>query len=150
MFNRDGDKNMVGKHCEIQITRTKKDKNDAIKFLKFLTWHNPFNVDEKGVLMNIAAGIIANKEINVDEAVQIGKRIHQVFDSTKFIDIKFVKAKQAKTFMTMRKFVRVGKDNIFMSSNELLRCLISTVCISGPPEDSIFTYGLEPVAPAMY
>ena len=114
MFNRDGDKNMVGKHCEIQITRTKKDKNDVIKFLKFLTWHNPFNVDEKGVLMNIAAGIIANKEINVDEAVQIGKRIHQVFDSTKFIDIKFVKAKQAKTFMTMRKSVRVGKDNIYV------------------------------------
>ena len=85
MFNRDGDKNMVGKHCEIQISCTKKYKNDALKFLKFLTWHNPFNVDEKGVLMNIATGIIANKEINVDEAVQIGKRIHQVLDGTKFI-----------------------------------------------------------------
>ena len=150
MFNRDGDKNMVRKHCEIEISCTKKDKNDAIKFLKFLTWHNPFNVDEKNVLLNIATGIIANKEINVDEAVQTGKRIHQVLDGTKFIDIKFVKAKQAKTFMTMRKSVRAGKDNIFMSLNELFRCLISTVCISGPPEDSIFTYGLEPVAPAMY
>ena len=76
---------------ELQISRTKKDKNDAIKFLKFVTYHNPFNVDEKDVLMNIATGIIANKEINVDEAVQIGKKIRKGLDGTKFIDIKFVK-----------------------------------------------------------
>ena len=50
----------------------------------------------------------------------------------------------------MRKSVRVEKDDIFMSSNELLQRLILTVCISGPPEDSIFTYELAPVAPAMF
>ena len=50
----------------MQISRTKKDKNDVIKFL---TCHNPFNVDEKNMLMNIATGIIENKKINVDEAV---------------------------------------------------------------------------------
>ena len=54
------------KHSEMQISRTKKDKNDVIKFL---TCHNPFNVDEKNMLMNIATGIIENKKINVDEAV---------------------------------------------------------------------------------
>ena len=61
--------------------------------------------------MNITTGIIANKEINLYEAVQIGKKIHQDLDSTKFIDIKFVKAKQTKTSMTMRKSVRVDKDD---------------------------------------
>ena len=100
--------------------------------------------------MNITTGIIANKEINLDEAVQIGKKIHQDFDSTKFIDIKFVKAKQTKTSMTMRKSVRVDKDDILMLSNELLQRLMSTVCISGPLEDSIFTYELVPVAPVMF
>ena len=54
------------KHSEMQISRTKKDKNDVIKFL---TCNNPFNVDEKNMLMNIATGIIENKKINVDEAV---------------------------------------------------------------------------------
>ena len=83
-------------HREMEISRTKKDKNDVIKFLKFLTCHNPFNVDKKDVLLNIATGIIANREINIDEAVQIGKKIHQDLDDTKFIDIKFVKAKLDK------------------------------------------------------
>ena len=48
------------------------------------------------MLRNIVTGIIAKKEINVDEAVQIDKKIHQDLDGTKFIDIKFVKAKQAR------------------------------------------------------
>ena len=136
-------------HREMQISCTKKDKNDVIKFFKSFTCHNPFNVDEKNVLMNIVTGIIENKKINVDEAVQIGKKIHQDLDGTKFIDINFVKAKQVKTFMTMRKSVRAEKGDIFMSSNELFQRLILTVYISSPPEDSIFTYELETVAPAM-
>ena len=51
--------------------------------------------------------------------------------------------------MTMRKSVRAEKSDIFMSSNELFQRLILTVYISGPPEDSIFTYELEPIAPAI-
>ena len=77
----------------MQISCTKKDKNDFIKFLQSFTCHNPFNVDEKDVLMNVVTGIIANKKLNVDEAVQIGKKIHQDLDGTKFIDINFVKTK---------------------------------------------------------
>ena len=107
-------------------------------------------MDEKDVLMNIATGIIVNKDINVVEAVQIGKKIHQDLDGTEFNDIKFVKTKQAKTFMTMTKPVRVEKGDIFMLSNELFQHLISTVCITGPSDDSVFTYGLAPVAPAMF
>ena len=48
----------------MQTSHAKKDKNDVIKFLKFLACHNPFNVDEKDGLMNILTGIIANKERN--------------------------------------------------------------------------------------
>ena len=88
--------------------------------------------------------------MQIDEAVQIGKRIHQNLDGSKFIDIKFVKDKKTKTFMTMRMSVRVEQNDIFMSSNELFQCLISTVCISGPPEDSAFTYELALVAPAIF
>ena len=102
------------------------------------------------MLINIATRVIENKQINVDEAVQIGKRIHQNLDGSKFIDIKFVKDKKTKTFMTMRMSVRVEQNDIFMSSNELFQCLISTVCISGPPEDSAFTYELALVAPAIF
>ena len=52
--------------------------------------------------------------------------------------------------MTMRKPVRAEKGDILVLSNELFQRLISTVCISGPSEDSIFTYELAPVGPAMY
>ena len=82
-------------HREMQLHK-KEYKNDVIKFLKFLACHNPYNVEEKDVLRNIATGIIAKKEINVDEAVQIDKKIHQDLGGTKFIDIKFIKAKQAR------------------------------------------------------
>lgn len=76
------------------------------------------------MLINIATRIIENKEINVDKAVQIGKRIHQNLDGSKFIDIKFVKDKKTKTFITMRMSVRVEQNDIFMSSNELFQRLI--------------------------
>ena len=100
--------------------------------------------------INIATRIIGNKEINVDEAVELGKRIHQNLDGSKFIDIKFVKDKKTKTFVTMRMSVGVEQNDIFMSSNELFQRLILAVCISGPPEDSAFTYELALVAPAMF
>ena len=48
--------------------------------------------------------------------------------------------------MTVRKSVRVEKDDIFMSFQRL----ILTVCISGPPKDSIFTYELAPVGPTSF
>ena len=99
-------------HREMYQSRTKKDTNDVFEFVKFLSGHNPFDLPQGDMLMNIATGVVASDGINVDEAVTIGIKIHKKIDDTKFGDIKLVKADQAKTFMIMRKPVKVDNVNI--------------------------------------
>ena len=120
-----------------------------VKFYNFLSVHNPYKISDKNTLVNIATGLVASDDVDMDNAIEIGERIHQKIDGTNFGDIKLRKADQAKTFIAMRKCVKVQNEKIHMSTSELFQGLIATVCVNGPPEISLFAYEL-PLFPQLY
>ena len=71
--------------------------------------------------------------------LKLVQKFTEKIDDYKVGDIKLMEANQTKTFMIMRKTVKVGNQDIHMSSNQLFECLISTVCIYEPPESVFFS-----------
>jgi hypothetical protein len=61
----------------MQSDRTKKDYNDMITFLKCLNIHNPFSFEENNSIAIIATRVVADKDFNVDNAIQ---NIHEKID----------------------------------------------------------------------
>ena len=61
-------------HRDIQANRRKENSQHLRNFIDFFDIHNPFKapVDD---LINIATGVIASENVNVDEAVEIGRNI---------------------------------------------------------------------------
>ena len=97
-------------------------------------------------MINIATGVVASLQVNVDEALEIGMLIQKQMDGKKWSDITFKKSDQVKTFMIMRKPVKLQDEEIYISSSELFQRLIATVRVDGPPDPEIFLNELAPVS----
>ena len=100
-------------HRDMQASHKSKDLKDIISFLKFLEIRNPYSSSTNDRLINIATGVVASNEVNVDDAINIGEKIMKKIGDCKFGDIKLVKKDQAITCNSMRKPVKLGSDEIF-------------------------------------
>ncbi len=111
-------------HREVRPGIITQDKKDLETFTQYLQTHNPFAVDEDH-LQNIATGVIADARVTVDDAVNIGNRIHAKLNNQRFADAVLKKADHAKTFAVMRKPIKVDGEEVRMSSTELYQRLLS-------------------------
>jgi hypothetical protein len=136
-------------HRDVHPANMRRDVEDMKKFTLFLREHNPFAVEDDQ-LRNIATGLIADHRVTADDAIDIGRRIHEKLNEKRFGDITLKKADQAVTFAVMRKVVKVGNEDVHMSSQELYHRLMSTASVSGPPDKAIFEYELATVCPALF
>ena len=108
---------MSHQHREVQPGRIKRDNKDLQTFLHFLNDHNPFAVDNKDQIRNIATGFIADDCVNVDEAILIGTKINENFTGKKYNDVVLKRSDQATTFAAMRKPLKLkGSVEVHMSS----------------------------------
>ena len=64
--------------------------------MSFLDERNPF-FDDKG-LRNIATGVVADKSVNVDDAVNVGRKIVQSMKDQEIGDFVFKRSNQVVTF----------------------------------------------------
>ena len=101
-------------------------------------------------LINITIGIIASDDINVDSAVDIGKKIFSGLDDKKLGEISLEKKDKEKTFVTMRKSVKVGETVVQMSSDQLSQRLLASVVRHEAPLLKIFSHELSGVAPSLF
>ena len=95
-------------HHDVQASRRKENSRHLCNFIDFFDSHSPFKVPVNE-LINIATGVIASDDINVDSAVDIGTKLVLGLDNKKLDEISLKRKDQAKTFAIMRKSVKVGE-----------------------------------------
>ena len=59
-------------HRDMNRCQRKENYNHLRTFIDFMAVHNPFNTQNSD-LVNIATGVIASDEVDVDDAMEIGK-----------------------------------------------------------------------------
>ena len=136
-------------HRDVQASRRKENSQHLRNFIDFLDTHNPFKAPENK-LINIANGVIASDDVNVDEAFDIGERIVSSLEGKKLGDVSLKRKDQAKTFAIMRKVVKVGETDVQMSSDQLSQRLLAAVVRDESPLLEIFSHELSAVAPSLF
>ena len=131
-------------HHDVQASRRKENICHLRNFIDFFDIDIPVNKH-----INIATGVIASHDINVDLAIDIGTKIVSGLDNKKLCEISLIKDR-AKTFAAMRKFVKFGETVIQMSFDQLSQRLLASVVPDQAPSLEIFSYELSGVAPSLF
>ena len=117
---------MVEQHNEMQKGRRKKDNEDLKKFTYFLMVNNHFTQPDKTLLVNIATGVVARSKVNVEDAVNIGKKIHAKLDGCEWQDIEQNgKSRPSANILSDEKSGHLRKAN---SLHVLKRAILTTNC----------------------
>ena len=127
-----------------------RDHGDLQTFLVFLRSHIPFSSDDPTQPRNISIGVVADHQVNVDDALNIGAEIQERLTGKRFGDVTMKKKDLAQTFSIMRKPIKVDGDDVRMSPVQLYHQLLCIASTNGPPDPSIFSYEMTAVAPALF
>lgn len=121
------------------------------KMLSFLQTQNPFTPTTDNVLVNIATGVVASDQVNVDEALIVGRKIHDSITNKTFSQVSLKRKKQAVTFAVAKKALRIDSGvKLHISSSELSQRLLAVASCSQQPDPTIYSYELSTVAPALF
>ena len=132
----------------MMMSKLADEKKTVAIFIDFFDIHNPFKVPVNE-LINITTGVTASDDINVDSTVDIGMKIVSGLDNKRLREISLKRKDQAKTFVTMRKSVKVGETVFQMSTDQISKKLLASVVQYEAPLLEIFSYELSGVAPSL-
>ena len=132
----------------MMMSKLADEKKAVAIFIYFFDIHNPFKVPVNE-LISIATGVIASDDINVDSTVDIGMKIVSGLDNKRLREISLKRKDEAKTFVTMRKSVKVGETVFQMSSDQISEKLLASVVLDEAPLLEIFSNELLRVAPSL-
>ena len=118
-------------------------------FVNYLAVHNPLNT-ETSDLVNVSTGVIASDNVNVDEAMEIGKNIVNNMDGKCLGDVSFKRKDQEKTFAVIKRSVKVDGKEVQISSDQLYQRLLASVMRNGSPLSEVFSFELSAVAPSLF
>ena len=112
-------------HIETTNARITKDqRNDANLFLQYLLVRNPFQNDGITDLRNIATGVTAPTNVNVDEAKPIGENIIKKMAGKKVVDFSFRKKDQAVN-MEAKSLVKIRNEEVQIDTIILFQRLVT-------------------------
>ena len=80
-------------HRDMNANYVKRDNEHLQLFLDFPRKHNPFRVKDEHQLVNIASGIIADEQVNVETSLQIGKAIQEQMTGMTFSQVTMKRKK---------------------------------------------------------
>ena len=129
-------------HRDMRLSQRKEGYKHLRNFIDLFEVHSPFKAASSD-LINIATGVIASSDVNVDSSIDIGNEIVQKNMNKCLSEISLKKKDQAKTFAIMRKSVEVGGKKIRLSSEQLSQRLLASAT-------RVFSYELAAVAPALF
>ena len=108
--------------------------------MSFLDERNPF-IDDKG-LRNIATGVVADKSVNVDDAVNVGRKIVQSMKDQEIGDFVFKRSNQVVTF-TSKIGAKVGDETISVDPQLLFQRLTAVGNLLMEDTGNMFSYELS-------
>ena len=133
----------------MRLSQRKEGYKHLRNFIDFFEVHSPFKAASSD-LINIATGVIASSDVNVDSSSDIGNEIVQKNMNKCLSEISLKKKDQAKTFAIMRKSVEVGGKKIRLSSEQLSQRLLASATRDMCSMEDVFSYELAAVAPALF
>ena len=80
-------------HKEATRARKERDRKDTLAILEYLCDRNPFTSDVS--LRNIETGVVAEPDVNVDKAENIGTRTLEMMKGENVLSFSFKKLNQA-------------------------------------------------------
>ena len=113
-------------HHDVQASRQKENSRHLSNYIDFFDIRNPFK-NPANELIDIATGVIASHDINIETTVDIGTKIVLGLGNKKLGEISLKRKDQAKTFAAMIKFVKVGKTLVPMSFDQVSQRLLASV-----------------------
>ena len=121
-------------------SRMMRDHKDILTIMSFLDERNPF-FDDKG-LRNIATGVVADKSVNVDDAVNVGRKIVQSMKDQEIGDFVFKRSNQVVTF-TSKIGAKVGDETISVDPQLLFQRLTAVGNLLMEDTGNMFSYELS-------
>ena len=129
-------------HKELGKARKTRDMRNTFKLLATLKQWDPFAPDP--ALRGLLSGITANKDVNVDNAEQVGKNILLTMIGEKVLEYTLKRKSQAVTLAVMIQGEAVQVDP------QLLFQRLSIVACNGDDAAEAFRYGLCSYPPALF
>ena len=133
-------------HKEISQSRQERDTAHTTKILEYLKDRNPFR--DNGSLLNIANGISAESNVNVDKAKEVGEHILDEMVGQSVLGFTFRKKNQAVT-LDSRSSVKIDDELVQIDPQLLFQRLIITGTQTGELAET-FQYELCSYPPALF
>ena len=133
-------------HKELGKARQTRDMRDTFKFLAMLKQWTPFAADPAPT--GLVSGITANKDVNVDNAEQVGKNILLTMIGINVLDYTFKRKSQAVTLGSQTAVMIQGEA--VQVDPHLLFQRLSIVACNGDDAAEAFRYELCSYTPALF
>ena len=136
------DINRKGKHKELSKARMKKDNEDIATLIRFIQERDPFNA-ERTDLVSLSSGLIAEKNVNCDDAKNVGEKILEDMKGKVIADYHFSIKNQVKTLASY-KFVKTADGEQIELDPQLLYQRILLVGLKEYSVEELYAYELCP------
>ena len=135
-------------HVKLRESRKSRDITDMNTFKIWLSQHNPFNRTSP-LLTSIASGIVANDNVNCDEASPVGLASMKKMVGKTFLDIHLQQKRNVKSLATVSRSIRVKDNQININPNQLFHRIL---CVTKREEDlqSYLKYELAARPPSLF
>jgi len=98
-------------HTDLGLSRKRRDNHDLSKIITWFDSHDPFDLSETA-LKSLSSGLVANDDINCDDADLVGEKIQKNLDNVTFEEAKIRKKDRIKTLEVLQPGVTVGAKTV--------------------------------------
>ena len=113
-------------HVELRESRRERDSADSKTLLEWLSLHNPFQRTSSH-LVSLLSGVVADKTVNCDDALQVGISSMSKIAGIVFSEIHLKRKNSVKPLAKVTKSIKVREEAIRINPNQLLHRIICVV-----------------------
>ena len=138
-------------HRDLRPARQKRDADDRMAFVHWLTTHNPFaaqfNKDNR--VCSVFSGVSADETINCERAHAIGSILQEKMVGHNFADITMKRSGKVQPLAALTSSVTMKGEPVVIDQQQMLiRCL--SIMQSGADLEDFVTYEFVNYAPSLF
>lgn len=139
--------NTSDQHVELREASQKRNAKDIKIFVEWLCEHNPFSKNPS--LSSLSTGVVADANVNCDEAYQIGVAAIKEIEGKKFSDIHLKRKHTVKSLAHVTRSIPLRNETVCVNPNQLLHRMVCSVR-SCEQLAEIFHYELCTYPPSLF
>lgn len=140
----------VEQHTDWRPSSIKRDTEDYLKFVEWLTAHNPFGPTECEELMSIADGLCAGAEVNCDRAIDIGIASMKAMVGVNAADVKLKRTARVKSIATTKRGIVINNEVVAVNTTLLFQRIAAVISDDNQLASRSLNYELAPFPPVLF